>query len=160
MRTVIEYFQVNALIDAEGSSVFLTILYITTIIEVIMLLLIITVTYKVVQNRKNTSTLFLYTVKFCSIFFVCLNSILSLPFFNIFVATLYCNDKAPFSQGFTCYEGLYFLHISISLIGLLIYFFFITIFGYLLVDLKYVIIFNKVLTLKYHLLGPNTEHFC
>jgi len=43
-----------------------------------------------------------------------MNTFLTIPFFNILITTLYCRKE---SGNLTCYEGIYFLHLSIVIVG-------------------------------------------
>lgn len=108
-----------------------------------MLLLLIIITYKIVTSRRKSSTFLTYILKVFSLYGLLMNTIITVPFFNIFIATLYCNESAPFSQGLDCYQGIDFLHIAISIIGLILFLVFLLLFGLLYVELKYIFNLNK-----------------
>jgi hypothetical protein len=96
-RTIIEYFQVNSILNNGGMNVFLIILYLAFSVQIIMLLLLIIITYKIVTSKRKSSTFLTYILKVFSLYGLLMNTIITVPFFNVFVATLYCNDSAPFS---------------------------------------------------------------
>lgn len=135
-REIIQYFQVNYILNTGGVSVFLAILYLVFTIQIIMLLLIVLITYNIVQTKRKSSTFLTYILKIFSLYGLLLNTVVTIPFMNIFIATIYCNNNAPFSQGLGCYVGIDFLHIAIAVIGMILFIIYMLMFGLLYVELK------------------------
>ena len=157
-RQIIQYFQVNSILNQGFANIFLIILYLVFSVQFIMLILVIIITYNLAQSKKKTSTSLTYILKIFSLYGLLLNTVLTIPFFNIFIATIYCDNNSPFSQGLGCYTGIYFLHIAIALVGLVLFLIFLLMFGLLYVELKYTNMFNIIaLTHCYHLRPHNLK---
>jgi len=62
-----------------------------------------------------------------------MNTILTIPFFNILIATLYCREE---SGNLTCYKGIYFFHLSIVIVSLVLVVFLSWSFCILYIDLN------------------------
>lgn len=74
--------------------------------------------------------------KIMSIYALLLTTILAIPFFNIFIAIIFCSSKSDIDQHITCYKGIYFLHLGAAIVGLIIYLIFVFGFTFLYVDLN------------------------
>jgi len=46
--------------------------------------------------------------------------VLALPIFHIYLAVLVCNDESKVRGDLVCYEGIYFLHFIVALLGIAI----------------------------------------
>jgi len=71
-----------------------------------------------------------------SVYALLLTTILAIPFFNIFIAIIYCNSKSDIDQNITCYKGIYFLHFGAAILGLVIYLIFVFCFTFLYIDIN------------------------
>ena len=65
-----------------------------------------------------------------------MNTILTIPFFNILITTIYCSSDSMITQNMNCYQGIYFLHLSIAILGLILVFFLSWLFTILYIDLN------------------------
>lgn len=109
-----------------------------------MILLILTVkslflnekTHKISLSSRKSSTFLTYGIKLLSSYGLLLNTIITIPFFNIFIAAIYCQDESQISKNLGCYSGIYFLHLAIALVGLLIQIVFSILFTVLYIDLN------------------------
>jgi len=61
---------------------------------------------------------------FLNIYAVCLLTISVIPFYNIFIAVTFCFKNSPITENFECYNGFYYVHFSIGILGILITSFF------------------------------------
>jgi branched-subunit amino acid permease len=77
-----------------------------------------------------------YGIKILSTFGLLLNTAISLPFFNILIVAIYCNEKSPISENLTCYSGIYFVYLVLGVLGALFMALFSVIFTVLYIDLN------------------------
>lgn len=77
-----------------------------------------------------------YGIKILSGYGLLLNNIAIIPFFNIYIAILYCKSESSVSQDFTCNAGIYILHIIVATFGLLILLILSLLFTMLYIDLN------------------------
>ncbi|CAD8089671.1 unnamed protein product [Paramecium primaurelia] len=135
-RNALQYFQVNYIIFNGGVNVLLIVMYISFGVQILMLLLLVIITFKLTSNKRKPSTFLTYCLKIFSLYGLLLNTILTIPIFNSFIATIFCNSDAPFSDGLECYAGLHFLHISLAIIGLILFLINVLYFGLLYAELN------------------------
>ena len=90
-----------------------------------MLIILIFISWKVTQKKKNASTFLTYSLKIFSLYELLLNTIATIPLFNVFFATFECNSSDPIHDGTSCYQGIYFMHLTAGIIGLILILFFI-----------------------------------
>jgi len=86
-------------------------------------------------NQTNSSTLD-YSLKALSGYNLLLTTILAFPFFDIFMATFICRNDDDKHGDMECYKGIYFLHIVVAIIGMVILLVTTYIFGLLSMDLN------------------------
>lgn len=96
-----------------------------------------------------------FSFKLLSLLLIILNTILALPFYNIFLATIYCRSDSAAGADLGCYAGIHILHMIVAIIGivLLVFFHFSTTLLYF--DLKYDYSISLVLNLNFHLTVTN-----
>ena len=136
IRSAIQYFQFQKVIDDGNTSITLALLYVTFGIMILVLLLMIGVMFMISREKKSTSTLLTYAIKILSLFAIILTTIGTVPFLNAFVAILYCVSSASASVNFQCYQGIYFLHVALSVIGLILLIIYSIVFNMLYIDLN------------------------
>jgi len=93
-------------------------------------------TLRLTNTHKKTSTILAYSLKILSIYGLLLNTVFVLPFFNIFIAALFCKSDDRIHGDLTCYQGVYFAHLVVAIIGLIILFFTAVLFNMLYIDLN------------------------
>ena len=101
-----------------------------------MLILILIVSFKGNNKIKKSSSFISYSYKVLSLFALFCNTILTIPFFDSFFAVIFCHSDSILHKSLNCYSGIYFLHLSFAIIGLLILCFFTIIFSLLYIDLN------------------------
>ena len=101
-----------------------------------MFLIAVYIIYFIVRNKKKASTFLTYALKILSLYGLLLNTILTIPFFQIFIATLYCNTNDDIHANMVCYSELYFLHLTIAILGMIFLISFTFIFTLLYIDLN------------------------
>ena len=101
-----------------------------------MFILVCTITYQCLNSKRKSSTFLTYSLKIFSLYALLLNTIITIPFFNIFLATLYCQKDSPVHPNTSCYSGLYFLHIASAIIGMILMLIFCFMFTLLYIDLN------------------------
>jgi hypothetical protein len=136
IRDAVQYFQLNYVINNGDSNVNVIILYIVFGLMLFVLLLVAGVIYKISTSKKTTSTFLTYSIKILSLFALLLTSIATLPFYNIFISFIYCNSNNPASAAFTCYSGIYFLHLIIAVVGIILLTAYSLMFTMLYIDLN------------------------
>lgn len=118
------------------STVFLVLLYFVFAIQVLMLLLVVAIIYKILKSKKKSSTFLTYSLKIFSLYALLLNTVLAIPFFNVLIDAVYCNSDSPAHKGTDCYSGLYFLHMAAAIIAGIILILFCLLFTLLYIDLN------------------------
>lgn len=63
-------------------------------------------------------------------------TILPLPVFNSYLATIICNTSSTFTSNVNCSSPIYYVHLSVALIGLIKFIFLCLIFSYLYIDMN------------------------
>jgi len=101
-----------------------------------MLILTVITAYKTIKSQRKSSTFLTYGIKLLSTYGLLLNTITTIPFFNIFISTLYCKDGDLIHQNILCYDGMYFLHMVIAIFGSIFLIFFAILFTILYIDLN------------------------
>lgn len=119
LRVVIQYFQINSILENGNSSVVLTILYFVFSLNILVIIMIITISCKMSAAQKNKSTFLTYGIKILSGYGLLLNTIATIPFYNIYLATIYCKQDSPVTKEFTCNQGVYILHLLVSIFGII-----------------------------------------
>jgi hypothetical protein len=99
----------------------MVLLYVTVGIEVIITLMIILISRSLNSSSKKPSTLLNYCLKFVSLFAVLLTTVLTIPFIEIFTASFYCHEQDPVHGDLECYKGIYFLHLTVAIIGAILF---------------------------------------
>ncbi|KAM3130308.1 hypothetical protein pb186bvf_017604 [Paramecium bursaria] len=135
LQDILQYFQVNYITDNGGLSVLLIVAYIAFSVQILMLLLLIIITFKL-STKKKSSTFLTYILKIYSLYGLLINTIFAVPFFNAFIVVIYCNQNASFSSGLSCYQGLHFLHLSLAIVGLILFMINLVLFGLLYCELN------------------------
>ncbi|KAL4450352.1 hypothetical protein ABPG74_009058 [Tetrahymena malaccensis] len=135
-QQLIQYFQFNYILKGSQATTFLAILYICFSINIIVIILMIIATNKIVTNQKKNSTFLSYGVKFLATYGLLVTTIIPLPFFNSYLATLMCSVDSPYTANLTCYSGLYFLHLTIAVIGMMIFIFLCLVFTFMFIDMN------------------------
>ncbi|EAR83935.1 PAS domain S-box protein (macronuclear) [Tetrahymena thermophila SB210] len=136
LQQALKYFQFNGSIQNIDQSIFLTILYIVFIIQVIGIVLFIYQLLRASQKNKKSSTFSSYVTKLLSIYGILINTIAFIPFFNIFIQTLYCSTSIQTGQNLNCYNGIYFVHFSLAVLGMILLLLFTVLFLRLYIDLN------------------------
>jgi len=122
IRTAVRYFQFDFILNQNNDSVFVIILYIVFIIQVIMVLLFLATAFQLARSKKKSSTITTYSLKVLSSYMLLLSTVFALPIFNVYLASLMCFDEDSIHTGLTCYQGIYFLHLVVGIIGFIIHF--------------------------------------
>ena len=91
---------------------------------------------KLQYSSKKSSTILTYSLRIISVYALLINTILTIPFFNSFFAVIYCSRNSPIHKNLDCYNGLYFLHLSMAILGLIIFISFSLLFTFLYIDLN------------------------
>ena len=91
--------------------------------------------YRIKYNNKK-STLINYALKIFGLYALLLNTVLTIPFFQIFLATIYCDPADEIHVDMVCYSGIYFLHLIVACIGILLLVAFTLLFTLLYIDLN------------------------
>jgi len=63
-----------------------------------------------------------YALKVLSSYMLLVSTILALPFFNIYLSSLICFDEDSIHGDSQCYQGIYFLHLIVAIVGFIIHF--------------------------------------
>ncbi|KAL4478284.1 hypothetical protein ABPG72_016596 [Tetrahymena utriculariae] len=135
-QQLIQYFQFNYILKGSQATTFLAILYICFSINFIVIILMVIATNKIVTNQKKNSTFLSYGVKFLATYGLLVTTIIPLPFFNSYLATLICSVDSPYTQNQSCYSGLYFFHLTIAVLGMIIFIFLCLVFTFMFIDMN------------------------
>ena len=101
-----------------------------------ILLLFIFIVFKNQQSKKKVSAVFAYSVKILSFFALLINTILAFPLMSVFLSAIFCFENDNIHGNLTCYDGIYFLHLIIGVLGLLLFLIFSIMFILLFADLN------------------------
>ena len=101
-----------------------------------MFLIAVYIVYSIVRYKKKTSTFLTYSLKIFSLYALLLNTILTIPFFEIFIGTIFCNSDDNIHANMVCYSGLYFLHLTIAIFGMIFLISFTLMFTLLYIDIN------------------------
>ena len=107
---------------------FLACLYVVLGVELIFAGLIYYVIRAISNPNRKNSTILTYSIKAVSLFAVLMNTVLALPFFEVFVSTFYCNAEDEVHGDFECYKGTYIIHFVLAIFGA---------FGYIVYNLMF-----------------------
>ena len=116
--------------------IFMLIMYIVFGVQVITLLAMLYCLVVVNKKGRKSSSLFGYAIRYLAFYGLFLTTIGLMPMYNSFMATAYCNTDTELGAKLSCYEGIYFLHLAVSIIGLIFLSTFLFIFGKLYIDLN------------------------
>lgn len=114
IKTIVQYFQINFILTMGTYSMFIIILYIAITVLFLMLLLITISSYQIVYAHRKISSFLAYMIQIISSFAVLINTVLFIPFFNVLFAAIYCDSRASIHFQTTCYQGIYFLHLTVN----------------------------------------------
>lgn len=118
------------------STIFLAIMYIVLIVQFLVAILLIISLVKSSQKDRKSSTFSAYCVKLLSFYGIILNTIGLIPFFNIFISTIYCTSSNETGLNLSCYSGIYFLHFILAIFGMILLLLFTLLFLRLYIDLN------------------------
>ena len=76
-------------------NIFLAIFYIVFGLKLLLMMMVVVAAYLLNQKNKKNSTFLSYTIKFLSIKALLITTVLTIPFFNIFIGTIYCTNSSP-----------------------------------------------------------------
>lgn len=93
-------------------------LYVTFVVH-IFLIICIYIAYKFEHGKKKTTTQD-YAFSILNLYAVASRTILPIPLYNLFLAFLVCETGSPIHSEFTCYQGIYYLHFFVALIGFIL----------------------------------------
>lgn len=71
------------------------------------------------QTKRKTSIKLKYLLRILSILGMLVNPVFALPLFHVFILGIVCDEQDGFHGTLSCYEGVYFLHLTVAIIGLL-----------------------------------------
>lgn len=98
--------------------------------------MLILLSFKVSYYQKKSSTLTTYALKVLSLFVLLLNTVLTIPFVDMFLVTIYCDDADFIGGERVCYSGIYWLHFTFSLFGLILLLIMLPLSNLLYIDLN------------------------
>ena len=122
VRTAVEYFQFDSILNDDNNSIFVIILYLVFSIQILSVLIAIGTAYLLSKSKKKSSTMVTYSLKILSSYMLLMSTVFALPVFNIYLSSLICFDEDFIHGDVKCYEGIYFLHLVIAIIGFIIHF--------------------------------------
>lgn len=117
-------------------SIFVVCLYLVFGIQMLMLLTAVATTYKLTRSKKKTSTIVTYSLKALSGYSLLMTTFFALPIFNVYFGTIICYDDDFIHGNLECYSGIYFLHLVIGIIGLVLHLVVMFYLNYLYIDLN------------------------
>lgn len=112
------------------------ILFVVFGIQVFVILAKLLITCQILRNKKKTSTFTTYSIKFLSLYAVLVQTILTIPFAEVFYTSFYCQDGDSIHGTTECYSGLYFLYLAIGIIGFILYLTLIILYSLLYADIN------------------------
>lgn len=120
----------------DKSSIFLILFYAFFFLQFIMLILAVITGLYLAQSKRKTSTVLTYSLKTLSVYGLLVNQVLALPSFHIFIVGMICNKDDGMHGDLKCYEGLYFFHLAVAIVGFLISFIVSILFTMLYIELN------------------------
>jgi len=90
--------------------------------QLIMLLLAVVTAIYLAKSKRKTSTVLTYSLKVLSVYGLLINHVLALPAFQLFINAMICNDDDNLHGGIQCYQGIYFFHLVMGIIGFITFF--------------------------------------
>ena len=84
----------------------------------------------------KASNFLTYGIKLLSTYGLLLNTIFALPFYNIFIAFIYCNSESGIHRNISCYQGLYYIHFICAILGIIFLVILTLFFTVLFIDLN------------------------
>ncbi|CAD8197718.1 unnamed protein product [Paramecium pentaurelia] len=124
-RLILSYFQPNDVLSKGQIEIQLALLYIVFAVQLLMIILKIVI----LCNLKKHTTFYIYTYRLIAYFGVFFNTILLIPFTNVYIAILYCVNS-----NFECYVGAYYAHFVFSFLGLFMHFIHIVYFNLIFME--------------------------
>ena len=124
------------MIESGDTNIILIFLYTAFSFLIIILIVIIFCSIKQDKGLVKNSALVTYSMKILNFFAIAITTIFTLPFYNIFFSVIVCYNDSPISKNFQCYEGTYYIHFTVALIGLFLLVVFSVIFTMLYIDLN------------------------
>jgi hypothetical protein len=131
----------------------LILLYVVVAFEVLVAIMIYGISRSLSSTSKKPSTILNYCLKMVSIFAVLLNTILLIPFLELFTSVFFCNKEDPVHGDLGCYQGIYYLDFAIALIGAFL------LIGFLLIFLPFYIELNPFSKLPFASPRTNMPYF-
>lgn len=123
VRKAVKYFQVDAALrESTSSGIFLILFYVFFAMQLIMLLLAVVTAIYLAKSKRKTSTVLTYSLKVLSVYGLLINHVLALPAFQLFINAMICNDDDNLHGGIQCYQGIYFFHLVMGIIGFITFF--------------------------------------
>lgn len=122
-HNAIKYLQFDAFLHlSQSGKFFKAALYIAFGLQIMAILIFAALVFSIaVKSKKKASTLVTYTLKLFGLYVLLCNTILGIPFFNAFFSALHCKPHDIIHDSMTCYSGIYWLHLTIGIIGLIMY---------------------------------------
>ena len=111
-------------------------MYLVFVINIISLLVSIFIGIKLQYTSKKSSTILTYALKMMSIYASLLNTVLVIPFFNAFFSIIFCSENSLIHKEIICYNGIYYWHLSVSILGIILLIFFSFLFSILFIDIN------------------------
>lgn len=99
---------------------FVALLYVVFGIELLAVLMFLLSMFGSRRNKKQQSAFATYFIKISSIFALLLVTIGIIPFYEIFFVALYCREDDNVHGSLGCYSGIYWLHLAVGIVGLVI----------------------------------------
>lgn len=118
IRGIIQYFQFNYLLSTSTSSLYLILLYLSFSIQFLILVMVVIILFLFIRHKKKSAGVVLILFKILGLYCLLMTTVLTLPFFNIFIVAFRCNQSLSIFQDISCYQGFHFMHLVISGFGL------------------------------------------
>jgi len=71
-------------------------------------------------HRKSNSTFLNYSMKVLNTYNFLLTTILTFPFYFPLLALLACSSEDKNTSGFACFEGTFYIHFTLAIVGFII----------------------------------------
>jgi hypothetical protein len=85
----------------------------------ILLIPCIRIVYKYKHGKKKSTTEE-YAFSILNLYAMALLTCLPLPFYNVLMSFAFCDNTQPIMRNFVCYEGIYYLHFSTAVLGMIL----------------------------------------
>ncbi|KAL4464830.1 hypothetical protein ABPG74_011391 [Tetrahymena malaccensis] len=136
IQSILKNIQFQGILDNGQGQVMESLVYFCFGINFFMFLVFIAagIALRKKQKNKQVSGFVIYGLKLLSFFGILVKTVQPLPFFDIFLNVIVC-QSSKFTD-IQCYSGLYFIYVTLSVIGLLIQVFFSFIFNMTMIDMN------------------------